>query len=499
VLGEGGMARVYLARHYLLNTPAAVKVLEARGEPGPDQAERFRREARNLFRLKHPHVVEFLEFGVLENLRYLAVEHVDGADLGWVLRQYRRRGERVPVAEGVEVLRQAAAALDYVHDQGIVHRDVKPSNILLDRRGRALLTDFGLALSSSETSQGAVFGSANYVSPEQALSSEQAVAQSDLYSLGVVAYEILLGRIPFEGDTPIAVALKHMNDPVPPPRTVDPDFPPALEDVLLRALAKSPQDRWPSSSEFARALGEAAQAARATPGWGEAAGAGIVVGIRPSRSSDGRSILDVVAERPALPQSTRPVFDTAGPIRLPRRAAMIAAGALLGLLGVITIAVASPGGDEPWETTRSPDAPASAPVPAGNADAPASPGQPEDREPQADGPSEGESNIARASGAPVFNIASCHGYRFVSRLEPGMHVYAVWHTPVYDKPRYEHDAEAGDFVAVVEELAPGEGALVLDHESYPNCFAEARFWKVRTDSGAVGWAPEWRFFYYLEP
>ena len=259
LLGRGGMGRVYRARHRTLGTYAAVKVIEPDFQADASYADRFKREARSIFRLKHPHIVTFYQFGVAEGQYCLIAEYIDGPDLKWVLDDYKRHGQLIPNEDAVQVITQVAQALDYIHASGLVHRDIKPSNILLDRRGRAVLTDFGMALSVSEKTIGSVFGSAHYVAPEQAIASSRAVPQSDVYSLGVILYEMLTGALPFDGETPMAIALKHISEPPPPLRSVNPDLHPAVEDVVLRALAKDVQARYPSAAALAVALHEAVQ------------------------------------------------------------------------------------------------------------------------------------------------------------------------------------------------------------------------------------------------
>lgn len=265
--GRGGLGRVYFARHRLLGTHVAVKVIGAELQHDPDHAQRFKREARSVFRLKHPHIVDFYEFGVVEDLYYLAVEHVDGADLGWALQDYARNGELIALEDAVRIVEQMASALDYVHAQGVIHRDIKPSNILLDRQARAVLTDFGMARVMSERTEATSFGSAQYIAPEQAISSAKAVAQSDFYSLGVVLYRMLTGTLPFEADTPMSLALKHISEPPPAPRSVNPDLHPALEQVVLRALSKEVEKRFQTGAALVKAfhgaLDEASAAQRA--------------------------------------------------------------------------------------------------------------------------------------------------------------------------------------------------------------------------------------------
>ena len=183
----------------------------------------------------------------------MAMYFLDGKDLRVNLKNYAEKSERMPVADIVKMAGEVCSALDYAHENGVIHRDIKPSNIMMTSTGAAL-TDFGLALSTAEGTMGDTFGSAHYIAPEQAISSARAVPQSDLYSLGVVLYEAFTGKVPFDDPSVMSVALKHLNDPPPPPTLFNPDLPSSLEKVLLRVLSKEPKDRYSTGKELTEAL-----------------------------------------------------------------------------------------------------------------------------------------------------------------------------------------------------------------------------------------------------
>ncbi len=257
VIGRGGMAQVYYGWDIKLDRPVAVKVVDARYRTNPAYAERFVREARALATWRHEHITQIYFADDQDGLYYYAMEFVDGQDLSQLLEQYQAQGDMMPEADILRIGRAVAAALDYAHGRSIVHRDVKPSNVLLDVGGRVLLSDFGLAMDVSQGSLGEVFGSPHYMAPEQARHSAAAVPQSDLYSLGVMLYELLTGRLPFDDPAPAALALRHITDPPPPPRAINPLLNEATEAVLLRALHKLPQERYPSGAALIQAFDEA--------------------------------------------------------------------------------------------------------------------------------------------------------------------------------------------------------------------------------------------------
>jgi serine/threonine protein kinase len=264
-LGRGGMARVYRAYHPQLERYVAIKVMRADllqedEQLGGAWGERFRREARAVAALRHPNVVHVFDFDVQDDISYMVMELLEGDTLKARLNAYRQRGERMPPGEIVRILLDVLDGLAYAHREGMIHRDIKPANILLTRQGQAVLTDFGIAQivgATRYTVSGALMGTLNYMAPEQGLEA-RCDARSDLYSLGIVLYEMLTNRTPFDADTPLAILMKHLNDPLPLPRQVVPAIPEALERVVLKALAKDPADRYQGAPEMARALGEAA-------------------------------------------------------------------------------------------------------------------------------------------------------------------------------------------------------------------------------------------------
>jgi serine/threonine protein kinase len=257
VLGHGGMARVYRGIDKKLNRYAAVKVIDAHLVPDTEQEEyrqRFQNEARSIARLNHPNIVGIYQFDQAGTTYYMAMQFIDGRDLRWLLKTRAKEKARLSPMEILRIIWDVASALDYAHEQGVIHRDIKPSNIMVMANGHAILTDFGLALNQSEGTIGNTFGSAHYIAPEQAVSSANAIAQSDLYSLGVVLYEMLTGRVPFDDASAMSVALKHLNEQPPPPSQFAPDIPLLVEQVVLKALNKDAQSRFASGMAMARAL-----------------------------------------------------------------------------------------------------------------------------------------------------------------------------------------------------------------------------------------------------
>ncbi len=264
-LGRGGMARVYRGHDLALNRPVAIKVIEPGLREIGSYAARFQQEAQAIAALEHPHIVPVYYFGKQENLYYLVMKFIEGEDLAALLERYAGRGELLPVQNILGITQAVGDALDYAHRRGVIHRDVKPSNVMVDVDGRPYLTDFGLALDVSRGTVGEVLGTPHYVAPEQARNSAQAVPQSDLYSLGVMLFEMFTGVVPFDGPTPTAIALQHIMQEPPPPRAVNPNLAPAIENVILRALAKSPEERYPTGAALTAALQQALQGAGETP------------------------------------------------------------------------------------------------------------------------------------------------------------------------------------------------------------------------------------------
>ncbi len=256
-LGHGGMARVYRGIDKKLNRYAAVKVIDAHLISDHEQEEyrqRFQNEARAIARLNHPNIVGIYQFDQVGTIYYMAMSFIEGRDLRSILRDYAKNNTFMPYSQVLKIIQDIGAALDYAHKEGVIHRDIKPSNIMVTPSGRGVLTDFGLALSVSEGTVGNTFGSAHYIAPEQAVSSAQAVPQSDIYSLGVVLFEMLTSRVPFQDQNAMAVAMKHLNDPPPSPSRFNPNITPKVDQMVLRALNKTPNKRYPTSTAMAQAL-----------------------------------------------------------------------------------------------------------------------------------------------------------------------------------------------------------------------------------------------------
>lgn len=264
LLGRGGMARVYRGLDVRLKRWAAIKVIDVPFRADSEYAVRFEREAQAVAQLEHPHIVRLYRYGEANDLLYMAMQYVEGVDLGTVLAGYRADQEFIEPEETARIIREICLALDYAHSKGVIHRDVKPSNIMLDEQGRAVLADFGLALLTEVGTQGEIFGSPRYVAPEQAISSANVVPQSDLYAAGIILYEMFTGQLPFDAEDPLDVAMLHMTEPPRPPRELRPDMSTELEAVILKTLAKEPKDRYQSGAELADALDQALQAPYAT-------------------------------------------------------------------------------------------------------------------------------------------------------------------------------------------------------------------------------------------
>jgi serine/threonine-protein kinase len=269
-VGSGGMSSVYRAFDPTLERQVAIKLMHRDISSDPDQLERFRREARAVARLNHPHVVTVIDAGEDEGAPYIVFEYVEGE----TLKERIRRMGRLPVSEAVAYAIEIGRALECAHANKLVHRDVKPQNVLIDRDGRAKVTDFGIARSMEAhglTATGRVLGTTDYVSPEQALGHEVA-EQSDIYSLGIVLYEMLTGEVPFKADTQVAVAMQHVREPLPDVQRRRPEISAALAAVVERATAKETANRYARVGEMTHDLEEvlAIEAARSGQATGEA-------------------------------------------------------------------------------------------------------------------------------------------------------------------------------------------------------------------------------------
>ena len=259
LVGKGGMGQVYYGRDVRLNRPVAIKVIGSLFRKNPSYAKRFAQEAQTVAAWRHENIAHVYHADEQDDVYYFAMEYIDGLDLGEILLHYTSKGELIPQADALRIGRAIANALDYAHVRGVVHRDVKPSNVLVAQDGRVVLTDFGLALDTQQGSVGEVFGTAHYIAPEQARRSSEAIPQSDIYSLGIVLYEMLTGSVPFDDPSPTSVALQHIMDTPPTPRSLNPKLNEATESVLLQALAKAPPDRYQSGKLLMDALENAMQ------------------------------------------------------------------------------------------------------------------------------------------------------------------------------------------------------------------------------------------------
>ncbi len=250
-LGSGGMADVYLAQDQLLGREVAVKVLHHHFAEDQEFVERFKREASSAAALSHPNIVGIFDRGEWNGTYYIAMEYVAGRSLKAIVREAGPLEPAVAIDTVIQILRAAR----FAHRRGVIHRDLKPHNVILDDEGRARVTDFGIARAgaSDMTLTGSIMGTAQYLSPEQAQGYAVSAA-SDIYSVGVILYELLTGVVPFEGETAVAIAFKQVSATPRPPSELNPALPPSLDAVVLRALAKDPIERYADDDELIAAL-----------------------------------------------------------------------------------------------------------------------------------------------------------------------------------------------------------------------------------------------------
>src|SRR5437660_1369193 len=246
-LGSGGMADVYLAEDQELGRRVALKLLDDRHASDEEFVERFRREAQRAAGLNHPSIVSIFDRGYAEGTYYIAMEYLDGR----TLKELLVKNGPTPVPIAIDYARQILGALAFAHRGAIVHRDIKPHNIVVGGDGRLKVTDFGIARSgaSQMTEAGSIVGTAQYLSPEQARGAP-VDPRSDIYSLGIVLYEMLTGKVPFSGDTPVEIAMKHLSQVPEPPSKLRPNIPHDLDAVVMRALAKDPEQRYSTAEEM---------------------------------------------------------------------------------------------------------------------------------------------------------------------------------------------------------------------------------------------------------
>src|SRR5438034_592867 len=253
LVGAGGMSSVYRAHDRVLDRKVALKLLHQQYTDDDEYVERFRREARAVATLSHPNIVTVIDRGEHEGRQFIVFEYVEGENLKQLIEQ---RGP-APVAYALELAIQVARGLSFAHQQGLVHRDVKPQNVLLNGDGQAKVTDFGIARSldvkKGMTTTGTVLGTSEYIAPEQA-QGQHVSEQTDVYSLGVVLYELLTNEVPFPGENFVAVAMRHINEPAPHVSEKRPDVPPRVDAAVERAMSKDPAQRFETMTHFCREL-----------------------------------------------------------------------------------------------------------------------------------------------------------------------------------------------------------------------------------------------------
>src|ERR1051325_1104265 len=252
-IGKGGMANVYKAYQPSVDRYVAIKVLPSQLAESQEFATRFHQEARIIAKLEHPHILPVFDYGESDGVAYFVMRYLDAG----TLRDKMEAGHPLPLNHIDRTFTQLTDALSYAHSFGIIHRDLKPANALIDSHGNIFLTDFGIArlLESASprlTQTDAIMGTPAYISPEQA-QAKPVDQRSDIYSLGIILYEMATGSVPYTADTPLAVIFKHVSDPLPLPSSVKPDIPSSIEKVILKALAKDPDDRFGTAAEFVAA------------------------------------------------------------------------------------------------------------------------------------------------------------------------------------------------------------------------------------------------------
>ena len=251
-LGRGGMAEVYKAYQPSLDRYVAIKLIHPFLADEQEFLARFEREAKVVATLRHPNIVQVYDFDVVEGMYYMVMEFINGDTLKARLQHLESQGEWLSIDDSARIILSVGSALKYAHERGMVHRDVKPANVMITVDGQVILTDFGIAKiisASNLTASGAMVGTPSYMAPEQGMG-QPGDERSDIYSLGVMLYQLMLGRLPYDADTPLAVVLKHINEPLPMPQSINPDIPDELNRVILKTLAKNPADRYQKVGEL---------------------------------------------------------------------------------------------------------------------------------------------------------------------------------------------------------------------------------------------------------
>lgn len=265
LIGQGGMGRVYRAYDTRLDRPIAIKIIDPAYRSKPDYYIRFEREAHAIENLSHLNIIQLIHYRETEGILYMAMQYVEGIDLYTLLEEHHKKKTFIAAQDVYHIISQVCAALSHMHANGVIHRDLKPANIMINRQGNVVITDFGLALVADVGTQGKVFGSPRYMAPEQIVSSAKAVVESDIYSVGVILYEMFTGVTPFASNEPLEVAMQHMSETPRKPSELRPEIPPELDAIILKALAKEPKDRYHDATSLVRELGKALQVMNETP------------------------------------------------------------------------------------------------------------------------------------------------------------------------------------------------------------------------------------------
>lgn len=337
-LGEGGMAAVYKAYQPSVDRYVALKVLPQHFAKDPEFVERFKREARVIAKLQHPHILPVHDFGESDGYTYMAMRFIRGGELSdWI-----EQNQPLSLPQIRRIISQIGDALDYAHGQGVMHRDVKPSNVLIDERGNCLLTDFGLArmveTSVKLTRTGGILGTPAYMSPEQGMG-QGIDHRSDIYALGVILYEMITGRPPYQAETPMAIMIKHIQSPLPPPSKYNPDLPEDVERVILKALAKEKEDRYATAGDLVQAL----EQATAHPTISTGAERPTVAAIRPPQTQEVETAVPptpIPQPAPAPEQETETAVPTPTPTPAPPRKRRTWLYAVIGTIVVAIIGIA---------------------------------------------------------------------------------------------------------------------------------------------------------------
>ncbi len=350
-LGRGGMAEVYKAYQPGLDRYVAVKVMHSFLSEDKDFLARFQREAKLVASMRHPNIVQVHDFDVESGLSYMVMEFIDGDTLKGRLQNLEDKNQWISIDEAVRISLLVGSALKYAHRLGMVHRDVKPANVMIEKQGNVILTDFGIAKifsgggATQLTATGAMVGTPSYMAPEQGMG-QPGDERSDIYSLGIMLYQLVTGRLPYEADTPLAVVLKHINEALPMPRQANPEVPESLERVILKAMAKNPDDRYQHVGEMLNDLKRATgmtldetptdtMRARALPAGATSVGTGVITPFPTSA----RAAPSTAVGKPSVPTIVASTPAPAVPAAPARRAGLSAWVIVLIVLAVLFVGV----------------------------------------------------------------------------------------------------------------------------------------------------------------